>query len=157
MMVDKKKDAVDQKVEAEVANILEQELTQPYHSPVAPAKDIYQQAAEAIATFKVKGYEDLERILTLAYEQSAKGKGKERHSTGPMGFKSWDRQPILEISRMVGPGYAAGQIQKKVQEAVTMAGNIEKLDAAMHEALGAIVYGAALYKIFEEIKAARRY
>jgi hypothetical protein len=53
---------------------------------------------------------------------------------------------------MVGSGYAAGQVQKKVQEAVTMAGN-NKLDAARQEVLGAIVYCAALYQHFAEVGA----
>lgn len=96
-------------------------------------------------------YERLARILRLAFEQSAFGKGKERHATGPTGFKPWLDQPINTIGRMVGPGYAAGQVQKKVQEAVTMHGN-SRTDAAQQEVLGAIVYCAALWQHFEEAK-----
>jgi hypothetical protein len=101
--------------------------------------------------FSGHGYEHLSRILGLAHSQSSAGKGKQRHATGPTGFKPWDRQPILEISRMVGPGYAAGQAMKKTQEAVTMAGN-KNFSAAKAEALGAIVYAAALYKLLEEME-----
>jgi hypothetical protein len=97
------------------------------------------------------GYGHLRRILKLAHDQSATGKGKERHATGPTGFRVWEQQPILEISRMVGPGYAAGQVAKKVQEAVTMVGN-RNFASAKAEALGAIVYAAALYKLLEEIE-----
>jgi hypothetical protein len=101
--------------------------------------------------FSGAGYEHLSRILALAHSQSSTGKGKQRHATGSTGAKPWDRQPILEISRMVGPGYAAGQAMKKMQESVTMAGN-KNLSAAKAEALGAIVYAAALYKLFEEME-----
>lgn len=96
------------------------------------------------------GYDKLHSILRLAFEQSATGKGKERHATGPTGFKPWLEQPINSIGRMVGPGYSAGQVQKKVQEAVTMAGN-GNVEAAKAEALGAIVYAAALYHFFNEM------
>ena len=117
--------------------------------------DIAREHVRPATSITPKGYENLERILKLAFDQSARGKGKARHASSPVGDRPWDEQPILAISRMVGPGYAAGQVQKKVQEAVTMSGNTANLDAAMAEALGAIVYSAALYKIFEEIKAAR--
>lgn len=100
---------------------------------------------------KPDGYAALRHILGQAFAQAAKGKGKERHATGPTGFRAWDHQPILQIGRMVGPGYAAGQVQKKVQEAVTMTGN-GQFGAAKAEALGAIVYAAALFKIIEEIE-----
>lgn len=98
-------------------------------------------------------YGELYRILHLAFEQSATGKGRERHAHSCVGFKAWDKQPILEISRMVGPGYASGQVAKKVQEAVTMAGN-RNFTGAKAEALGAVVYAAALYKLFEEMEQA---
>lgn len=98
-------------------------------------------------------YIDLFRIVRLAYDQASVGKGKQRHATGPVGIRTWDKQPIMEIGRMVGPGYAAGQVMKKVQEAVTMAGNGDYAGAKA-EALGAIVYAAALHKLFEEIEAA---
>lgn len=98
-------------------------------------------------------YIDLFRILRLAYDQASVGKGKERHATGPVGIRTWDKQPIIEIGRMVGPGYASGQVMKKVQEAVTMAGN-GNYAGAKAEALGAVVYAAALHKLLEEIEAA---
>lgn len=93
----------------------------------------------------VAGYEPLARVLGLAYDQSAKGKGKERHANA----KPFDRQPILEIARMVGLGYQTGQIQKKVQEATGMAAR-GQIDAAKAELLGAIVYAAAAFLYLEE-------
>lgn len=95
-------------------------------------------------------YGELERILKLAFDQAANGKGRERHAMGPVGFRPWDRQPILENARQVGPGGPALQIMKKAQESVTMAGN-KNFAGAKAEALGAIVYAAALYKLFEEM------
>ena len=93
----------------------------------------------------VSGYEHLARILGLAYDQSAKGKGKERHANA----RPFEKQPIMEIARMCGLGYQTGQIQKKVQEATTMAsrGNTA---GAKAELLGAIVYAAAAYLTVEE-------
>lgn len=100
-------------------------------------------------------YHSLHTILRLAFEQSAYGKGKERHASGPTGTLPWLDQPINSIGRMVGPGFAAGQVQKKVQEAVTMIGN-NQCQAARNEVLGAIVYAAALYQLFTEIEAGRK-
>lgn len=93
----------------------------------------------------LNGYESLSTILNKAYLQASSGKGKERHARG----KPFDKQPIMEISRMVGPGYATGQAMKKLQEAKSMMdrGNY---DAAMAEALGAINYAAAFYMLVEE-------
>jgi hypothetical protein len=99
----------------------------------------------------VPGYEQLSRILGLAYGQAAHGKGKTRHSSNMTGFKPWHSQPILELARMTGPGASAYQIMKKAQEACGM---VERGDlaGAKAEALGAIVYAAALYKLIEEIE-----
>lgn len=102
-------------------------------------------------TPNVPGYEQLTRILLLAYKQAAEGKGKERHSKQAIGFRPWDQQPILQIGRMCGTGYQSGQVQKKVQEAVTMAGN-GNFSGAKAEVLGVIVYAAALHKLLEEIE-----
>ena len=93
----------------------------------------------------VLGYEPLIKVLWAAYKQAAGGKGKERHARG----KAFDKQPIMEIGRMVGPGYATGQAMKKLQEAKSMMdkGNF---DGALAEALGAINYSAAFYLLVEE-------
>ena len=75
-------------------------------------------------------------------------KGKERHARG----KPFDKQPIMEISRMVGPGYATGQAMKKLQEAKSMMDR-GQLAAAKAEALGAINYSAAFFLLIEETEA----
>jgi len=84
------------------------------------------------------GYESLRYALELAYEQSASGKGKERHANG----KPFDRQPIMEIARMVGLAGHTFQICKKAQEATTLA-NDGQHERAIAELCGAMVYAAA--------------
>lgn len=93
-------------------------------------------------------YSKLKAVLDAAYDQSARGKGKARHANG----RDFDRQPILEIGRMVGPGYALGQSMKKSQEAFGM---VSRLDyaAAVQELLGSIVYAAAAVVLIIEHRA----
>lgn len=93
----------------------------------------------------VQGYEPLARVLEAAYDQSSRGKGKERHANA----RPFMRQPIMEIARMVGSGYQIGQIMKKVQEAKGMADR-SQYQAAKAELLGAIVYSAAAYMLLDE-------
>lgn len=93
----------------------------------------------------VAGYEDLARILDRAYDQSARGKGRERHAND----KPFGQQPIMEIARMVGLGGHAYQICKKTQEAVGMANRGDSA-AAIAEFYGAIVYSAAAVLLIEE-------
>lgn len=93
------------------------------------------------------GYAALQRVLDLAFEQSASGKGRERHAND----KAFTAQPIMAISRMVGLGFPAGQAQKKVQEAGGLMRNGSP-DAAQAELLGAIVYCAAAWLLIEETK-----
>jgi hypothetical protein len=63
------------------------------------------------------GYEDLDRILALALEQAANGKGKERH--GRKG-ETWDKQPIIRHQRAYGIGGVLFQAAKKMEEAMEM-------------------------------------
>ena len=95
----------------------------------------------------VAGYEPLARILALAYDQSAKGKGKERHANA----RPFEKQPIMEIGRMLGSVCDGEmyQIIKKVQEASNMVAR-GNAPAAKAELLGAIVYSAAAYLLIEE-------
>ena len=86
-------------------------------------------------------YDPLSRVLLLAYEQAASGKGKERHANS----KPFDKQPIMEIARMVGVGYQLGQAMKKAQEASRLPN-----ERARAELLGAINYLAAAYLLLEE-------
>lgn len=95
--------------------------------------------------FLVAGYESLADVLVRAYSQAAVGKGKERHANG----KPFDRQPIMELSRLYGPGFAAGQAAKKTQEALGMLSRGETA-AALAELHGAIVYVAATAALVRE-------
>lgn len=95
----------------------------------------------------VPGYEELMLAFIAAYEQAAGGKGKERHARS----KPFHKQPIMEIARMVGPGYPTGQAMKKLQEAVGMM-NRDELEKAQAEALGAINYAAAFYILLGEMR-----
>lgn len=90
-------------------------------------------------------YAALQSVLDEAFLQSAEGKGNARHAND----KPFDKQPILEIGRMVGPGFAAGQIMKKAQEAIGMAARGET-EAAANELLGAIVYAASAVVLVRE-------
>ena len=92
-----------------------------------------------------RGYEPLFCTLLEAHDQAAYGKGRDRHANG----KPFIEQPIMEIGRMVGPGYQTGQAMKKAQEAMGM------LDRGQHgpaqaELLGAMNYLAAAYILIEE-------
>jgi hypothetical protein len=88
----------------------------------------------------VPGYYPLFKALEDALDQSQRGKGRERHVRGDTPFY---RQPILEITRMVGIGGPAFQAIKKIQEAIGMVERREP-GAAVRELLGAIVYTAAV-------------
>jgi hypothetical protein len=104
-------------------------------------------AAIADAVLANEEYAPLRRVLDAAYDQSARGKGKERHARG----KPFLEQPIMEIARMVGLGYQTGQLMKKAQEATAMAAR-QEFEAAQAEMLGVIVYAAAGYLMIEEQK-----
>lgn len=80
-------------------------------------------------------YITLRAILDAAFNHAAVGKGKERHARD----LPFDKQPMLETTRLVGPGFPLGQAIKKAGEA---AGMIERgeYDAAEAECLGAINY-----------------
>lgn len=95
----------------------------------------------------VPGYEALARVLGLAYNQSAKGKGKERHANA----RPFLDQPIMAIGRMLG-STADGefyQVIKKAQEASNMVAR-GNTSGAKAELLGVIVYAAATYLLIEE-------
>lgn len=80
-------------------------------------------------------YTTLSAILDAAFNHAATGKGKERHARD----LPFDDQPIMQTTRLVGPGFPLGQAIKKAGEA---AGMIERgeLSAAEAECLGAINY-----------------
>lgn len=89
-------------------------------------------------------YAPLRRVLDRALDQASEGKGRDRHANG----RPFDRQPIMEIGRMVGPGFSLGQAIKKAQEASGMLARGER-DAAVAELLGAINYLAASVLLIE--------
>lgn len=93
-------------------------------------------AAETVARWRNESnYTTLRTILDAAFAHAATGKGKERHARD----LPFDKQPMLETTRLVGSGFPLGQAIKKAGEA---AGMIERgeLDAAEAECLGAINY-----------------
>tara|TARA_R110000772_G_scaffold51809_4_gene118868 strand:+ start:1008 stop:1358 length:351 start_codon:yes stop_codon:yes gene_type:complete len=93
------------------------------------------------------GYVELERVLNLAVDQAANGKGKERHAITQGVFRPFHEQPICSIGRMAGVGYTIGQAMKKGHEACEL-----PRDRALTEILGAINYLAASYILIEEKK-----
>ena len=95
----------------------------------------------------IDGYAPLARVLEDAFEQSASGKGNERHANG----KAFLDQPIMEIARRHGIGFQLGQIDKKTDEANGMIKRGEH-DAAIREMLGVIVYAAASVLLINEMK-----
>lgn len=90
-------------------------------------KDIHALAASA------PGYEPLAAVLSEAFHQAAFGKGKERHADA----KPFIEQPMQDLIRLYGPGFALGQAAKKAQESQRL-----PYERARAELLGAIVYTA---------------
>lgn len=80
------------------------------------------------------GYEKLAAVLMRAYNQAARGKGKERHSHG----EPFDQQVIQDMANRFGVGALLGQAFKKSEESQRL-----PHDRAVAELLGAIVYLAA--------------
>lgn len=80
----------------------------------------------------VPGYEMLEDVLRRAYDQAARGKGKERHANG----KAFHDQPMQDLIRLHGVGFATGQASKKASEAL----GLPTTERQVAELLGAIVY-----------------
>lgn len=94
------------------------------------------------AMFDDRPYAPLREVFDLALEQASSGKGAERHGNG----KPFDRQPMMEISRMLGgPSGCFYQAMKKTQEASRM-----EPEAAKREILGAINYLAGAYLLLDE-------
>ena len=86
-------------------------------------------------------YASLRAILDEAYDQAATGKGRDRHAQG----QPFERQPICEIARLVGPAFPIGQALKKGQEAMRLPSG-----RAEAELLGAINYLAAAVIVMRE-------
>lgn len=90
-------------------------------------------------------YDALVGILNAAFDQASSGKGKERHANG----RPFDRQPIMEMGRMTGPGALSSQAMKKTQEALGMVSRGDYAEAE-RELLGAIIYAAAAVLLVKE-------
>lgn len=91
-----------------------------------------------------ENYAPLERVLREAYNQSAKGKGKERHAVD----ESFYNQKICVMSRWLEDSPCAGplfQAAKKIFETTRL-----EPRAAIRELYGAIVYAAAAIILLEE-------
>ncbi|UPK31809.1 hypothetical protein IVB18_26120 [Bradyrhizobium sp. 186] len=92
-------------------------------------------------------YGSLAGVLQAAHDHAARGKGHDRHGSDDVPFLE---QPTMQISRMVGLGYPAGQIMKKADEAKRMADRGE-YDAAVFEFFGVINYAAAAILALREM------
>ncbi len=88
--------------------------------------------------FDEPGYEMLAAVLVEAYNQAAKGKGKERHAQAGEPF---DQQVMADGAKRFGTGALLFQAYKKAEESQRM-----DLEPAVRELLGGIVYlaGAVL-------------
>lgn len=94
----------------------------------------------------VPGYERLAEILEAAYDQVARGKGKERHAND----QPFHEQKMQSISDLVGsPAGLSFQAIKKIVEVK----NLPTLPAKRRELLGAINYIAGLLIYLEDREA----
>lgn len=105
-------------------------------SVLAQARNFLQDMNNGCGFEIVPGYECLAQVLQAALDQAQYGKGKERHANS----KPFDQQPIMQIGRMVGSGFNAGQAIKKAQESMRLSPA-----HARSEFLDAINYLASAY------------
>ena len=94
----------------------------------------------------INRYESLDNVLSRAFMQAAHGKGADRHGQD----LPFHEQPMQQLIKLYGLGFALGQAGKKMQEAQRM--DTEK---AVHELLGAIVYIAGAVIALEATSPAR--
>ena len=87
-------------------------------------------------------YGELGRVLMLAYDQAADGKGKDRHVQYE--DEPFEKQQIVELAKRVGPGGPAYQALKKTIEALSL-----PTEAGLREILGAINYLVGMYLTIE--------
>lgn len=85
-----------------------------------------------LSRMSIPGYEKLADVLQRAYEQAALGKGKDRHASE----KPFHEQPMQDLIRLHGVGFATGQASKKSVEGV----KLPTVERQVAELLGAIVY-----------------
>lgn len=90
-------------------------------------------------------YDCLKDVLQRAFDQAANGKGIERHGNG----LPFDQQPMQQLIKLYGVGFALGQAAKKAQESQRL-----PRDRAVQELLGAINYLAGAVIALEQQPAA---
>ncbi len=78
------------------------------------------------------GYAALADVMTRALEQASAGKGAQRHAQG----QAFEQQPMQQLIRLYGVGFALGQAAKKAQEAQ----RLPTVERQVAELLGAINY-----------------
>lgn len=83
------------------------------------------------------GYASLADVLNRAFAQAATGKGSERHAQG----QPFERQPMQDLIRLHGVGFATGQASKKAQEAhrLPRARAVAELLGSINYLAGAII------------------
>jgi hypothetical protein len=129
--------------QVDVEEYIAEKEGRPYNPQRATHGGVNKDEYQTISTM----YSPLMDTLKLAYSQAAAGKGLERHANG----KPFMEQPIMEIGRMVGPGYQIGQAMKKGQESMGMLSRGQH-ERARAELLGAINYLAAAYILVKEME-----
>lgn len=82
--------------------------------------------------FNAPGYEKLAAVLSRAFDQAARGKGKDRHAQADEPF---DKQVMADMAKRFGVGALLGQAFKKSEESQRL-----PHDRAVAELLGAINY-----------------
>ena len=120
---------------ATLINELKQELN---HVPTLPAVP-----AGLKPEIKTGDYDSLDDVLTRAFNQASKGKGKERHAQS----LPFENQPMQQISNLVGsPDGMVYQLMKKAQESL----RLPTTERKVAELLGTIVYTAGVIIYLEK-------
>jgi hypothetical protein len=89
-----------------------------------------------------KNYEELNKVLSLAYWRASIGKGRERHGEG----RPFTEQYICKGARRYGIGALQYQIGKKCEEV----SKLPDTQAKINELLDIIVYAAAAVIVLKE-------
>lgn len=109
---------------------------------------VIERIVELLRSGDTAGYSELWRVLTLAAQQAAVGKGQERHARAGVPF---EKQDIVTIGEALGSNhFELGQALKKTRESARLAPT-----AAIRELLGAINYLAAAVLLLERELAAK--
>lgn len=88
-------------------------------------------------TDPVPGYEALQMVLEMAYQQASSGKGKDRHSSNGLSDRPFHSQPMQTESDEIGSfDGLVYQVRKKTREGAKLPTD----DRKINEWLGAINY-----------------